>query len=332
MDLRQVGHGPQPGEGEEGAGQPGVGEKAGPGGAVLHHRQQAGQPGRAIDLAGRGVEHPGAGGEGHQQREHADHDEHRAPTRHLGGPGQRRAGEDRAEVADQHAQTGDRGKAALVETQRDQLEHGNEGDADAEADQGAADEGQFESSAPGRTRWPRRRPPARPRTGCGADPGCPRARRWESASPYRRRSRSRPGCRAGHRRWRRRIAGRPKSPPAPRDGRRTAGRPPIGHAEAEQHALARGRHFQTSGLTRLGGRWPESAAIRLFAAVIAMAMRVARELEPICGVSVTLSSSRKPGFSLPARPRTHRARRPRVGAGATPKSAPHRRRCRRGRR
>jgi len=70
--------------------------------------------------------------------------DHAAPAGELRKRRERRAGEHRAEVADEHAQTHQRGETPLVVPQGEELEHGDEGDRHAKAREGASGECHFQ--------------------------------------------------------------------------------------------------------------------------------------------------------------------------------------------
>ena len=153
MHLHQVRHGPQAGKGEEGAAGAGVDQNRRPGSAVAHDREQAVEQYRAVEFRRRRgaavrligpVADDQPAQRSQHQRNDANADEHAAPAGGLRQSGQRRTGQHRTEVADQHADADQRREAVFLEPDGNQLEHGNEGHRHPQPDQRAADQDHVE--------------------------------------------------------------------------------------------------------------------------------------------------------------------------------------------
>ena len=238
MRVHQVRHAPKAREREQRPGEPDVREEARPRAGIAHDFEQprlprCGGPVRGCGkLVRRGEPHvlrpvvhdePAEDAEDH--RHQTGGDEHGAPRYHGHQPRERRRGQDRAHVAEEDRHAGHRGELALAEPLGDELQQRDEHDRHAEPDQGAADRGHGEASA-------RRRRPRDPTPAMHAANGDDAARA-EPVDEHAGRDLHhgvdvevgrRRAPRARRRSCGRPARGRPRSPPARRDGRRTARR------------------------------------------------------------------------------------------------------------
>jgi len=154
VDLHEIRHGPKADESEEAARDADVDEETRPGLTIAQHREQLFAPGgagrRRFDArrhprTGRPVLDEEPGQHADRERQRPDRHEDAAPPRRLRRPRQRSAGAHRADVAEEHHRADERGEAALVVPDRDELEHGDERHGDAQADQRAPRHGHLEA-------------------------------------------------------------------------------------------------------------------------------------------------------------------------------------------